>query len=97
MPTGKASAALLAERQIMNLHILCDLLVDGMVAAVDGRTDSLASVISKGMEQVRKGKREVRYLHFFLLIIYNGHVKFFSLKKKISVACCPKDRKLGWL
>ena len=58
MPTGKASAALLAERQIMNLHILCDLLVDGMVAAVDGRTDSLASVISKGMEQVRKGKRE---------------------------------------
>ena len=48
----------------MNLHILCDLLVDGMVGVVDGRPDSLMSDL-QGMEQVRKGKRGVRCLHFF--------------------------------
>ena len=68
----------------MNLHILCDLLVDGMVGVVDGRPDSLMSDL-QGMEQVRKGKRGVRCLHFFMLVIYNGHVKFFSLKKKKSL------------
>ena len=73
----------------MNLHTLCDLLVDGMVGVVDGRMDSLMSDL-QGMEQVRKGKREVRCLHFLHVSYLQWACKVFLIKKKSLLPVVPK-------
>lgn len=80
----------------MKLPVLCDLLVDGMIGVVDRQMDGLINKSDlQGMEGVRKRKREVRCLHFFILNYLQWACKGFLIFKKITISLLPIVPKTG--